>query len=183
MKRIINNLLSNALKHTIRGDIKLYSEIINSDDILSRRFENDIHVGADIKYNQFYLMFEITDNGKGIPQDKLAIIFNDLESDQKEDNWDGTGLGLPICLTICKNMNAFICYASIPYQLTIFRLFIPYKEAKNRKRIEKIHSMSSLIKSSEESKFLHQCNKVLLADDNPHILKKYEKILNLMKVD
>jgi len=57
-------------------------------------------------------MFEVKDNGKGIPKDKIGRIFQEQETDESAENWDGTGLGLPICLTICNNMNAFIRYAS-----------------------------------------------------------------------
>lgn len=72
-------------------------------------------------------MFEIKDNGRGIPLDKLRVIFDEKETDDTNENWDGTGLGLPICLTICRNMNAFIRYMSVPDKFTIFRLFVPYK--------------------------------------------------------
>jgi len=70
-------------------------------------------------------MFEIKDNGKGIPKDKLAKIFNEKETDESAENWDGTGLGLPICLSICKNMDAFIKYSSSPNVFTNFRLYVP----------------------------------------------------------
>lgn len=53
-------------------------------------------------------MFEVKDNGKGIPANKIHKIFDEKESDESDNNWDGTGLGLPICLTICKRMGAFI---------------------------------------------------------------------------
>jgi len=55
-----------------------------------------------------YLMFDVKDNGKGIPQSKMGKIFNEKESDESAENWDGTGLGLAISLNLCKNMNAFI---------------------------------------------------------------------------
>lgn len=53
-------------------------------------------------------MFEITDNGKGIPANKIKKIFDEKETDECDGNWDGTGLGLPICKTICISMQAFI---------------------------------------------------------------------------
>mmetsp|Transcript_14244 Transcript_14244/g.11741 ORF Transcript_14244/g.11741 Transcript_14244/m.11741 type:complete len:92 (+) Transcript_14244:501-776(+) len=86
---------------------------------------NQCHVGAQIIKNKNYLMFEIQDNGIGIPQNKLDNIFNEQETDQTGENWDGTGLGLPICLTLCKNMDGFIKYSSERNQITVFRLYIP----------------------------------------------------------
>lgn len=67
-------------------------------------------------------MFEVKDNGKGISKDKLRKIFDEKETDERGDNWDGTGLGLPICLTICKNMNSSIKYMSVVGKFTVFRL-------------------------------------------------------------
>jgi len=37
-----------------------------------------------------YLIIEINDNGKGIPAEKQKLIFNEQESDQSDNNWDGT---------------------------------------------------------------------------------------------
>lgn len=43
-------------------------------------------------------MIQIKDNGKGIPKDKLTSVFLEKETNDTIENWDGTGLGLPICL-------------------------------------------------------------------------------------
>mmetsp|Transcript_14110 Transcript_14110/g.11659 ORF Transcript_14110/g.11659 Transcript_14110/m.11659 type:complete len:215 (-) Transcript_14110:733-1377(-) len=99
IKRIINNFISNALKHTKDGRIKIsfnkVCEIANcSEDV------ELIHKGSEINPAQEYLRFEIADNGKGIPADILPHIFDEMVSDQEGDNWDGTGLGLPICLKL-----------------------------------------------------------------------------------
>lgn len=48
------------------------------------------------------------DNGNGIPPEKLLHIFEEKESDQSGDNWDGCGLGLPVCEQLSKNINARI---------------------------------------------------------------------------
>lgn len=61
---------------------------------------------------QTYLSIEVRDNGKGIPESKLDLIFNEQESDQTDNNWDGTGLGLPICAQLCNKIDAFIRYTS-----------------------------------------------------------------------
>lgn len=125
LKRMINNLISNALKHTNGGKVTVYAGLIEADELNARNIEDCVHVGSAINYNQLYIMFEIKDNGKGIPQDKLRKIFDEKETDESAENWDGTGLGLPICLNICKNMNSFIRYMSVPGKFTVFRLFVP----------------------------------------------------------
>ena len=55
-----------------------------------------------------YLIIEINDNGKGIPAEKQKLIFNEQESDQSDNNWDGTGLGLPIYAQLCLKIGANI---------------------------------------------------------------------------
>jgi len=55
-----------------------------------------------------YLIIEINANGKGIPAEKQKLIFNEQESDQSDNNWDGTGLGLPICAQLFLKIGASI---------------------------------------------------------------------------
>lgn len=64
------------------------------------------------------------DNGKGIPPDKLPLIFKEKESDQTGDNWDGCGLGLPVCQQLAEAINAKIFYNSILNTKTSFILVI-----------------------------------------------------------
>lgn len=71
-------------------------------------------------------MLDIKDDGKGIPLSKIKHIFDEQESDESHENWDGTGMGLPICMYICSKIGAFIRYSSVENVYTIFRLFIPY---------------------------------------------------------
>lgn len=68
-------------------------------------------------------MIEVKDNGKGIKKSKLSKIFNEKESDESAENWDGTGLGLPICKYIIQKLNGFIRYKSKENTYTIFRIY------------------------------------------------------------
>lgn len=76
-------------------------------------------------------MFEITDNGSGIDESKIANIFTSNNSDQRDDNYDGTGLGLNICRYLCIQTNGFIKYKSKPNYFTVFKYFIPIKGSKD----------------------------------------------------
>jgi len=143
--------------------------------------KNECHVGSKTRLNQLYLKFEINDNGRGISKDKIGKIFDEQETDQSGENMDGTGLGLPICLAICKNMDGFIKYASVQNKSTIFRLYVPYEDYL-RKQTLKVHSTNTPL-TSEESVIIHKCNQILLAEDNPNIIKKYKNILLSIKVD
>jgi len=67
-------------------------------------------------------MIDVCDNGKGIRADKLELVFNEKETDQADNNWDGTGLGLPICAQLAVKLDASIKYSSVEGQWTAFRL-------------------------------------------------------------
>lgn len=54
------------------------------------------------------MVIEVSDNGIGIPHNKIKLIFDEKESDQSAANWDGTGLGLPICKYIITKLKGFI---------------------------------------------------------------------------
>lgn len=68
------------------------------------------------------MVIEVKDNGKGIKFDKLKKIFDEKESDESAENWDGTGLGLPICKYIVEKLKGFIKYHSEYKKYTIFRI-------------------------------------------------------------
>jgi signal transduction histidine kinase len=71
LTQIFQNLLSNAIKYTHSGEIAVTAEIL----------DNGI------------VECVITDNGEGIPEDRLGKIFDKFESDPAHE---GTGLGLAI---------------------------------------------------------------------------------------
>lgn len=71
LRQIIENLLTNAIKHTEKGTITF---------------------GYTLLPNNLLEIF-VEDTGKGIPNDKFGYIF---EPFGKLDNTEGTGLGLPI---------------------------------------------------------------------------------------
>lgn len=107
VKRITNNFISNSLKHTMNGAVKLTISAMSAYQILTNT-DDWIHVGTDLKMEQTFLCIGVFDNGKGIPESKLELIFEEKESDQTDNNWDGTGLGLPICAQLCSKIDACI---------------------------------------------------------------------------
>lgn len=103
--RIINNLLSNALKYGKDGQ-----------DI-------GIEVREDIKC----IWINIWDKGKGIYQENIPFIFDRLykEERSRNNNVGGTGLGLTIVKRLVQKQNGEIKVNSIPYEKTTFSFSIP----------------------------------------------------------
>lgn len=85
IQQVLVNLLINACKHTIQGEIHLH---LSTSEIPSR------------------LTFSVTDTGEGIPVEQAKEIFQRYK---KANNLvQGSGLGLHICCTIAKKLGAEI---------------------------------------------------------------------------
>jgi PAS domain S-box-containing protein len=80
LNQILMNLLSNALKFTKRGYVKLKVSVLEKQG------------------NKVRLDFRIEDTGIGIPQHRLGAIFNSFEQAEEDtaSKYGGTGLGLAI---------------------------------------------------------------------------------------
>jgi len=104
IERVLDNLLSNALKNTKSGYI----------DIAYGTTDEGIKIS-------------VKDTGCGIPQDKLSVIFERFE---KVDSFaQGVGLGLPLCKSIVESMGGTIEVTSELGAGTTFRVTLPCRTA------------------------------------------------------
>ncbi len=80
LNQILMNLLSNAIKFTERGYVRLQVSLLEKID------------------DQVQLKFTVEDSGIGIPDDRIAHIFDSFEQaeDDTATKYGGTGLGLAI---------------------------------------------------------------------------------------
>lgn len=100
LAQIINNLITNAVKFTKHGHIKM---------------------GYDCKDDGLSIYVE--DTGMGIQQKNLSVIF---ERFKKLNTFiQGTGLGLPICKTIIEQMGGSIRVESEYGKGSVFHVWIP----------------------------------------------------------
>ncbi len=118
--QVITNLLSNAIKFSLPNTIVyLSAEVITNPDRVPQSCHTQLSLPS--------LLFKIEDQGRGIPPDKLEIIF---ERFQQLDVADarakgGSGLGLAICKSIIKQHDGFIWVESILEQGSIFYFTLP----------------------------------------------------------
>jgi len=91
LKEVIDNLISNAIRYTLEGEITVTVEKNNSEFRIS-----------------------VADTGIGIPEEKLDIIFEEFRqvSEGKGRNFDGTGLGLTIAKKYVNALNGTISVKS-----------------------------------------------------------------------
>lgn len=91
IKRVMSNLLTNAVKYTDNGFI-------------------DFIVEANVNTDICDLRIQVKDTGKGISSDNIDKIFNKFyrEEDDKDSDISGTGLGLSITKSLIELMNGKI---------------------------------------------------------------------------
>ncbi|MBQ4164429.1 MAG: two-component sensor histidine kinase [Turicibacter sp.] len=109
IKQIMINLISNAIKFTEKGEIKV---------ILDLDFENETDV---------YLNIKVQDTGKGIAPNKLEAIFESFtqEDDTISRTFGGTGLGLSISQRLAEVMGGRLTVESELGVGSTFTLFLP----------------------------------------------------------
>ncbi len=105
MERIVQNLLSNALKFSHPGGIVVvHTTVENSNLILT-----------------------VHDDGTGIPAEEQKKIFKPFHQSYNQDNQKGSGLGLPLAALSAKAMNGTITVESKPDTGTTFTVILPLK--------------------------------------------------------
>lgn len=112
--QVLTNLLSNAIKFSPPG--------------------STVWLTAQIKEDKQtpHILFQIRDEGRGIPQDKLESIFGRFQQVDTSDSRKkgGTGLGLAICRSIIQQHSGFIWASSIKDRGSSFYFKIPLLQEK-----------------------------------------------------
>ena len=120
LSQILINLINNAIKFSKDGDVWL-TITENSQE------ENNVE-----------LLFEIKDNGIGIPIDKQQDIFESFSQGSIEINrtYGGTGLGLSIVKKLLDILNGTIHLESEQGNGTIFKFAIQFEKGNNTNKNE-----------------------------------------------
>jgi len=111
LKQVLINLVGNAVKFTSSGYVKKQTSVESKD-------------------GKHYLIFRIYDTGIGIPEEKLAALFDPFSQVDEGNtrNFGGTGLGLHIALNYARLMGGDITVTSELGTGTEFRFhcgFVP----------------------------------------------------------
>jgi len=153
LTQILFNLVGNAVKFTAKGFVKMEGKIIKQNN------------------DKVTLLFKIQDTGIGIPEDRIAMIFDPFTQALSRTNrqYHGTGLGLTIAYRLVKLHGAELNLRSFEGKGTTFSFELQYsivaKESLTQTKVAKVvaDNLGKL--------------KVLLAEDEPVNVLVLKKIL------
>ncbi|MCP2727321.1 cell wall metabolism sensor histidine kinase WalK [Symplocastrum sp. BBK-W-15] len=114
----LTNLLGNGIKFSEAG-----STIWISGELVSGEW--GLESGKSIKTP--YILFSVKDRGRGIPSDKIQIIFDRFQQVDASDSRQkgGTGLGLAICRNIVEQHHGKIWVESVVGEGSTFYVLLP----------------------------------------------------------
>lgn len=148
LRQILLNLMSNAVKFTAQGEIRLRCQHLANPD------------------TRIWLCFEVEDKGIGIDEAVAAKLFEPFtQADTSTTRlYGGTGLGLAICQNLTDLMGGEISFSSEPGQGTTFRVTLPFDPPPAASRAVPAHV--PLEGGAGEAR-TEPALQVLLAEDNP----------------
>lgn len=159
--QIINNLVANAIKFTLKGEIQI--------DVIVK-FETAVKCCIQVK-----------DSGIGIEQENIEKIFNSFEQSNVRISreFGGSGLGLSISKKLCELMGGEISVVSDEGKGSIFTVTIPfaYGETSDEQRKVEIEV------ENDEDMVDFTKKKVLLVEDNEINQIMEREILNSFQLE
>ncbi|MFM9265895.1 PAS domain S-box protein [Tychonema sp. BBK16] len=139
----LTNLLSNAIKFSSQGGtICLSAELRENQDwtkkagFKSVSCPNSAIASPHLSISDSEILIAIKDEGRGIPPDKLEMIFERFQQVDASDSRQkgGTGLGLAICRSIVQQHGGRIWVESILGEGSTFFLTLPiFKNAESQR--------------------------------------------------
>ena len=132
IKQIVNNLVSNAIKYTDEGEVRVGITVMNG-----------------------WMTLSVSDTGCGMTPEELQSVFNAFTRLPGAQGKEGVGLGLTITREIVTLLGGRINVASTKGKGTTFRVCLPVKVITN----QGIHSGGALVSSAPTKQQVHQQSK------------------------
>ena len=153
VKEIVNNLLTNSIKYTDKGEVNLSIKCVNN-------------------FNNMYSTIYITcqDTGRGIKAENINKLFTKFErlDIEKNTTTEGTGLGLAITKALVEMMGGKINVSSQFGVGSIFMVAIPQKI---------VNMVVNNNINTKETTIDYGSKKILIVDDNKLNIKVARKAL------
>jgi PAS domain S-box-containing protein len=158
IEQVLINLMVNARDAlTADGQIEVTTRLVD--------VKQEIVTGGTTLSPGSYGLVTVTDNGEGMNEETLGRIFEPFFTTKELGK--GTGLGLAIVFGIVGNHNGHVTVESIPGKGSVFGVYIPIHKGPRQPKIA----------PEPETASGHGNETILLADDDPIILKMTREIL------
>lgn len=168
MRKILVNLISNAVKYTPEG---------------GRVLVNVEQLPAEDEAASYY-RFSVIDNGIGISKEFMKRIFEPFtkEDHSASGELNGTGLGLAIVHSLVEKMNGMLEVQSEPQRGSCFTVIIPMKKADTKAQGQPFGGM---LKMKQEDNLAERFagRRILLVDDNELNREIAEELLGTLALE
>jgi two-component system, sensor histidine kinase len=143
LTQILSNLIDNALKFTEKGSVEVQAMIANNSE------------------ESVAIEFRVKDTGKGVPEDKQAIIFERFTQVSAETSrrYGGTGLGLSIVKSLVELQQGTISLKSELNKGSLFSFTITFPKGKP-------HAADGQLQKPQPGNENEQKIRILYAEDN-----------------
>ena len=109
LRRVFQNLIANAIRYTPRGKVLIKAQELSAEGVVECR---------------------VTDNGMGIPEERLEKVFDELETDSQSEG--GLGLGLAIVKTFIEAHGGTVAVESKQGLGSTFQFTLPQEDDSKR---------------------------------------------------
>jgi len=150
--QIVSNTVNNSIKFTSQGGVNVRFTLVDTlqiamaecDQISCKHSgvvyilkEGEIFTSIDSVrshmqripniHNQKWMCIRVSDSGCGIAPSELVSMFEPYTQASAGSNrtFQGTGLGLFICVSLCQQLSGFLMCASTPGQGTVIHICVP----------------------------------------------------------
>jgi PAS domain S-box-containing protein len=176
IKLVLNTILPDSMAY-IRSDSTKIIQVISNllDNAIKFTLEGQIRFGYYLKNN--FLEFYVSDTGIGIQEDQCERIFERFyQIDSKNSRlYEGTGLGLSISKSFVEFLGGKIWVNSEPGTGAVFYFNIPYSNAIGFKERQEVTEIGSTNRNNE-------IKAVLIAEDEENnylLVREFLSSLNL----
>lgn len=158
LSQILLNLMSNALKFTVQGKVRVCCCCVDTTD------------------DKYLLRFKVSDTGIGIPEHKISTIFERFKQAESSTSreYGGTGLGLSIVKQMIEMQGGTLSVTSEVGKGSVFEFTIPYA----RYRVQ-----APIQETPEPDLDVLKGMKILLVEDNNLNIKLIEHIFKPFQVN
>ncbi|SOD92804.1 PAS domain-containing protein [Spirosoma fluviale] len=131
LRQLFQNLVSNAVKYRLSGvapRVQIACQKVRSADLPVSAVLTTV-ISSETGNTPYYYQINVTDNGIGFDEKYLDRIFEVFQRLHGKKTYEGTGIGLAICLKVVQNHQGALTATSRPGKGATFSVYLPVPDA------------------------------------------------------